>query len=130
MRGNCQIAQSQGNFEFHRAAWKNNKKNARKGTSKDRLRSGRPTKLNTAVSRQLKRSINKCRESRRQSLRAIASQYSESTGLSISYETVRRSFHDDNIHDYAATRRPTLKANHRETRLAWCKENANLDDAS
>ena len=99
-------------------------------TSRDRPRSGRPKKRNAAVSRYFKRAIKKCRETRRQFLRAIASQYSSSTGSSISYETVRRSFHSYNIHNYAATRRPTLKATHREARLAWCKERANLDEAT
>ena len=95
------------------------------GTPKERPRSGRPKKLEGTASRQLKRAVKKCRESRRRSLRAIASEYSESTGMDISYETVRKSLHASNLHHYAATHRPTLKVHHREARLAWRKERAN-----
>jgi transposase len=97
------------------------------GTPKERPRSGRPSKITPIFRRQLKRAVKKCRESRRKSLRALASQYSEATGSRLSHETVRRSLHSDHIHYYAATYRPTLKANHKEARLNWCRERSNWE---
>ena len=47
------------------------------GTPKERPRSGRPSKVTPTFRRQLKRTVKKCRESRRKSLRALASQYSK-----------------------------------------------------
>ena len=97
------------------------------GTPKERPHSGRPSKITPKFRRQLKRAVKKCRESRRKSLRALASQYSEATGSSLCHETVRRSLHSDNIHCYAATHRPTLKAHHKEARLNWCRERSNWE---
>lgn len=102
--------------------WKN-----QKNSYHDRPRSGRGHKVTQLLQSSL---IGAAAFKRHRSTRKVAAQFSARSSVSISHMTVHRILTQAALRAYHRPRKPTLSEEHQRKRLAWAKENKNLQSAN
>jgi transposase len=93
----------------------------------DQSRSGRPPALNRIQTRSI---IKRAALKRRRSYLIVASQFSKQTSVTVSYKTVQRILKMEELKSYYRPLKPRLTLQHKQKRLAWAKENTNLEGAN
>ena len=87
-------------------------------------RSGRPPKLTERNVRYLVKTVKKDRQ---QSLDEITEKFNQTSIVSVSSSTIKRTLHDEGFYGRAGKRKPLVSKANRKKRLEWCRTRRDWD---
>lgn len=95
------------------------------GLIKNKIRCGRPQKLQAEDMERLKNNVLENRESRIMSLTGITAKFNSTLAINISERTVRRVLKKQDVKCHVAAIKPFVSETNAAKRVTWCKERLN-----
>ena len=89
-------------------------------------RCGRARKMTARAARKLRNLVLK---NRRTSAGSLSEEISQTTGVTVSAQTVCRTLHEMNLHGRRTRRKPLLKQKHKNSRKKFAEEHENEPEA-